>query len=60
MMIKPKTIKRLREKLGNISQARLGELVGVDQATISRAEAGGFISGPLNNLLERMAKEQLG
>ncbi len=48
--ITPEQIKSLRE-LMELTQEQLAHELGVDQATVSRIEAGREISRPLNKLL---------
>jgi len=44
---------RLRRKALGLTQARLAELVGIDQPTVSRLEAGALV--PPIQVLERLA-----
>ena len=50
----PNRIKSLRAKLG-LSQQELAEKLGVNQATVSRIEAGKTPSRPVARLLEIIA-----
>jgi transcriptional regulator with XRE-family HTH domain len=47
-------VKQLRQKLG-LSQEAFGELVGIDQATVSRYENGNPIPKPTMKLLAQIA-----
>lgn len=49
-------VKKLRADLG-LTQAELGEAVGVDQSTVSNWENGSAPRGPARKLLERLASE---
>ncbi|MCV9909700.1 helix-turn-helix domain-containing protein [Brucella sp. HL-2] len=55
-MITKQTISDLRTARG-WSQGKLAEELGVDQATVSRMERGGFISRPVGKVLERLLSE---
>lgn len=46
----PDDVKQLRKDRG-WSQQELAERLGIDQATVSRIERGGEISGPVSKLL---------
>jgi DNA-binding transcriptional regulator YiaG len=51
-------ITKLRKRLGDITQAELAEMLGVNQSTIWRWENGGRKpSGPAAILLAQIAKE---
>lgn len=52
----PEAIKNFRE-LNGLSQAELASQVGVDQATISRAERGGPLARPVELLLRRVMSD---
>lgn len=47
-------VKSIREKLG-LTQAQLGEAVGVDQSTVSNWENGKSPSGPARRILESLS-----
>lgn len=49
-------VKSIRTSL-EWSQSRLAEYLGCDQATISRIENGGRITGPIRRLLEGLKAE---
>lgn len=49
----PEAIKSFREK-SDLSQAELAKQLGVDQATVSRAERGGSLARPVELLLRRL------
>jgi len=49
-------VKSIRAELG-WSQARLAMYLGCDQATVSRIENGGRITGPIQRLLEGLKAE---
>jgi len=49
-------VKKLRADLG-LTQAELGEAVGVDQSTISNWENGSSPRGPARKLLKKLACE---
>ncbi len=53
-MAKKINVSALRKRL-KISQAEMAEQLGVNQATVSRLEAGRAPSGPVQRLLEQMA-----
>lgn len=55
-MAKKIDISKLRKRL-KLSQAALAEMLGVDQATVSRLEAGRSPSKPVLKLLEQMAAQ---
>lgn len=48
-------VKKLRAELG-LTQAELGEVVGVDQSTVSNWEKGSPPRGPARKLLESLAR----
>lgn len=50
-------VKDIRSKLG-LTQAQLGEAVGVDQSTVSNWENGVAPRGPAKKLLQRMAEQE--
>jgi DNA-binding transcriptional regulator YiaG len=49
-------VKAIREALG-LSQAALGEAVGVDQSTVSNWENGKSPRGPARKILEGLAQQ---
>jgi transcriptional regulator with XRE-family HTH domain len=51
--MKPEAIKSFRETRG-LSQSELASELGVDQATVSRAERGGPLARPVELLLHRL------
>ncbi len=55
-IMSPEAIKKLRESR-NWSQQQLAEMLGVDQATVSRIERGSEPRGPVKRLLERIMAE---
>lgn len=52
-----KRIKRLRVRLGNITQAELARMIRVNQATISRLENGAPLEGPILTAVEALERE---
>jgi len=52
-----KRIKRLRVRLGNITQAELARMIRVNQATISRLENGAPLAGPILTAVEALERE---
>lgn len=55
-MVTKQTILDLRSARG-WSQGKLADELGVDQATVSRMERGGFISRTVSKMLERLVSE---
>lgn len=49
-------VKEIRSRLG-MTQAQLGEAVGVDQSTVSNWENGAAPRGPARKLLQRLAEQ---
>lgn len=49
-------IKEIRSRLG-MTQAQLGEAVGVDQSTVSNWENGALPRGPARKLLQKLAEQ---
>lgn len=54
--MKPEAIKSFRE-LRQMSQSELATELGVDQATVSRAERGGQLARPVELLLRRLMSD---
>jgi predicted transcriptional regulator len=52
-----KRIKRLRKRLGNITQSELARMIRVNQATISRLENGAPLGGPILTAVEALEKQ---